>query len=270
MKSFENIKYKTIISQLVFCFFILILFTPLAYAQSIPITLSDRMDQVIFDGKWSFTLEWKWSSLDKIQDESNMDLVYIRTAHQDDFIYVMLNVESDKTIDYNQDEAVLCFEAKNESINPENNYYCFVIKLGSDKPVTLQGSSTLEGFKVVENHSDLIAVAAASDENDRYSKIPHTTYEFRIPIELVKRTDQYGFLVKVFDFTNSKTYTWPSEINLESHSEIPSPEKWGIIYSPDKSLPEYELPILVLILGTLGIILVSLKNKKQNLFYLFR
>jgi len=34
------------------CFFILILFIPLAYAQSIPITKSDRMDQVIFDVKF--------------------------------------------------------------------------------------------------------------------------------------------------------------------------------------------------------------------------
>ena len=55
----------------------------------------------------------------------------------------MLNVLPDKTIDTNQDEAVLCFQAKNESINPDNNYYCFVIKLDSDKPVPSQGFEQL-------------------------------------------------------------------------------------------------------------------------------
>ncbi len=44
----------------------------------------------------------------------------------------------------------------------------------------------------------------------------------------------------------------------------------GLIFSPDKSLPEYDLPILVLILGSLCAILFSSKNKRLNLFYLNR
>jgi len=79
----------------------------------------------------------------------------------------------------------------------------------------------------------------------------------------------YGFYVGVFDHSKSQTFTFPSEIDFEN-SDIPSPAKWGIIYSPDKSLPEYDLPILVLLLGTFSIILFSWKNKKLNLSYLNR
>jgi len=260
-----------ILGGVVFCFFILIFVMPLAYAQSTPITISDGMNDIIFDGKWTFPTEWKKSSLENLYHESNQMTSYIRTAHQDNFIYIMLDVVSDETIDKNQDEAVVCFDAKSEqSMLPDQNDFCFVINLGSDKPVTLQGTSNSEGFKVVENHVDLIAMGESSDENDRYSKVPHVSYEFRIPIELLDRTDHYGFYVQVFDFSESITYTWPPEIKLESNSDIPFPDKWGVIFSPDKSIPEYDLPILVLILGSLCAVLFSSKNKKLNLSYLNR
>ncbi len=64
-----------------FCFFVAVFAAPLAYAQSaIPITLSDDMDKVEFDGRWTFLKEWKASSLTHIVDPGN---IVIRTAHQD-------------------------------------------------------------------------------------------------------------------------------------------------------------------------------------------
>ena len=199
----NDVKYGILLCGFVFCIFILIFGMPLASAQSLPITNSGTMENVIFDGKWTFTLEWKASSLENLYQESSVTSNYIRTAHQDNFIYILLDVATDKTIDNNQDEAAVCFDAKtDQNILPDQNDYCFVINLGSDKPVTLQGTSTSEGFKVIENHVDLIAVGQSSDENDRYSKIPHASYEFRIPIELLERTDHYGFYVQVFDRKN--------------------------------------------------------------------
>ena len=223
------------------------------------------MDEVIFDGKWTFTKEWKPTS------EDGTGGAFLRSAHQDNFIYLLLDVYQDNTIDTNKDHAIVCFDTKNDqNAKPDDNDYCFMAKLGEDKAVTLQGSQVSGEFKVIENHVDLIAVGTTSDENDKYSKVPHVSYEFRIPIELLGRTDVYGFYVGVFDFTKSQTQPWPGEIVLESSSEIPSPAKWGIIYSPDKSLPEYDLPIVVLILGSISAIILSSKNKKLNLFYLNR
>ena len=260
---------KIIMVGLVSCFFVLILVTPLAYAQLIPITKSIHMDKVIFDGKWTFMKEWKASTLTSIDTPSGD--IHLRTAHMGDFIYVMIDAVADKTANYGQDQAVVCFDAKNDkNTSPDENDYCFLIKLGKQKAVTLVGSETSGKFEIIENHSELIAVGSLSDENDRYSKIPHSSYEFRIPLDLLQRTDSYGFYVAIFDFAKSTTYTWPLNIDLESESEIPSPDNWGTIYSPDKSLPEYELPFAVLILGVLSVIILSSKHRGTNLFYFNR
>ena len=258
---------KTILKSFIFIL-IIILPIPSVFAQSIPITQSSSMDKVIFDGKWTFLEEWKHSSYDEIRTES--EIIPLRTAHQGNFIYILIDVVPDTTIDNNEDSTLVCFDAKNEKNTiPDENDFCFMIKLGSDKVVTFQGKQS-EGFQVVQNHDSLIGIGGISDENDRYSKLPHGVYEFRIPIELLERSDQYGFYAQVFDFTESATYTWPSEIDLESYSEIPSPETWGIIYSPDKSLPEYDLPILILIIGTFSMILLTSKSKRLNLFSIQR
>jgi len=222
------------------------------------------MDKVLFDGKWTFPQEWKQSSLTETWDPGH---IVIRTAHLDNYIYVMLDALADTTIDNTKDYAMVCFDTKSDqSVKPDSNDYCFKILLGSNKAFTLQGSESGE-FKSAGNHKDLIAVGGTSDENDRYSRVPHPTYEFRIPIELLERTNTYGIYLQVFDHSNATKYTWPSEI--DSNDYIPSPAKWGIIYSPDKSLPEYDLPILVLLLGSLSAVILT-KSKKLNLFYLKR
>ena len=264
---FNEIKEKSIFVGISCCFFVVVFAAPLAFAESeIPISKSDSMDKVEFDGRWTFPKEWKQSSRNDIRDPGH---IVIRTAHQDNYIYVMLDALADTTIDNTKDNAMVCFDAKSDqSVKPDSNDYCFKIRLGSDKAFTLQGSESGE-FKSVGNHKDLIAVGGVSDENDRYTAVPHPTYEFRIPIELLERTDTYGIYLQVFDYSNSTTYSWPSEIIIEN-PEIPSPAKWGIIYSPDKSLPEYDLPIVVLLLGTFSIILFSWKNKRLNLSYLNR
>jgi len=261
-----DIKKNAPIIGITCCIFVAVFVAPLAYAQStIPITKSGSMDKVVFDGRWTFSAEWKQSSSDGIVEPG---IIVIRTAHQDNYIYVMLDALADTTIDNTKDYALVCFDTKSDqSLKPDSNDYCFQIQLGSNKAFTLQGSDSGE-FKSVGNHKDLIAVGGTSDENDRYTPVPHATYEFRIPIELLERTNTYGIYIQVFDYSDSTTYSWPSEIIIEN-PEIPSPAKWGIIYSPDKSLPEYDLPILVLILGSLSAVILT-KSKKLNLSYLNR
>ncbi len=259
---FHKSKGQKTALKLVFCIFLIFQAIPFAYAQSIPITISETMKQVIFDGEWSFTKEWKQSSLDEIPTESG--IIYLRSAHQGDFVYILIDVVPDKTIDNNQDWAVVCFDTKSDkNAKPDENDYCFMIKLGSDKVITLQGNES-EGLEVVKNHVDLIGVGGVS--SDRYSQEPHAAYEFKIPIELLERTDHYGFYVGVFDFTKSATYTWPPEIDLEN-SDIPSPDKWGVIYSPDKSLPEYDVPMLVLVIGIFSSVFVFYRVRKITFIY---
>ena len=90
-----------------FCFFVAVLVVPLAYAQStIPITISVDMDKVEFDGRWTFPTEWKKSSYNQMLDPGR---IVIRTAHQDNYIYVMLNAITDTTIDNTKDNAMVCY-----------------------------------------------------------------------------------------------------------------------------------------------------------------
>ena len=248
---------------LTICFLTFNVAVPSVYAEPIPITLSFQMDQVVFDGKWSFMQEWKASSLTEIQTEPGK--IYLRTAHQKNFIYVMIDAVSDKSLNKGQDQAVVCIDANSEQdITPDDNDFCFQIKLGETIPITLKGSELSGKFETMQNHQELIAVGGVSDENDRYSKIPHTSYEFRIPIDLLGRTDSYGFYVGVYEHNNSTMYTWPSNLSVTSKNDIPNPNEWGIIFSPDKSLPEYDLPMLILIMSIVMVIFVSSKICRLN------
>ena len=239
------------------------MFTVQSFAQEpIPITISPVMDEVKFDGKWTVWDEWKKSTL----TEYGSIPIKLRSAHQGEFIYILADVVGDIHIDKGLDRAVLCFDTKNDkSLIPNEDDYCFVAALGGKSSPTLQGGSPLamtSHFKQIPSHVDYIGLGSASDENDRYSKIPHATYEFRIPIEVLGRTNIYGFYLGVYDAHTNRVITWPEGINV-NNNEIPSPSLWGEIYSPDKSLPEFELPFLLLIPSMILIILFS----KQKRFF---
>lgn len=242
-----------------FLFFVFIFsFVIFVEAQQTPITSSGTMHKVIFDGKWTFLQEWKASALESISFESKGQ-IHIRTAHQGDFIFVLLDVVLDETPN-KEDAAVVCFQNLNLT-DSNKNAFCFKTSVLNDAASTLNWNEDDQNFQFVDNHVQLISIGGISDENDRYSHTPHSSYEFKIPIELLKRSDRYGFFVGVYDSDDSSTYTWPTEIEADMSEELPSPQKWGIIFSPDRSLPEYSLPTLVLISTIMLVILLSFKNR---------
>jgi len=214
----------------------------------IMITKSPKMDQVTFDGIWTHGAEWKVSSLDSIKI-ANQGEIYLRTAHQGNFVYVFLDVTIDTHLDKNEDKSVICFDTENDKTEfADSDDYCFTAILGENVGSTLQGESSLvaNNFQNIPNVEGFIGIGAVSDENDRYSLTPHASYEFRIPTDLIGRSDNYGYYVGIYDDFTKTTYSWPSEIVLDEF-KIPSPKLWGEIISPDKSLPEFELPFLALV-----------------------
>ena len=223
------------------------LFSNNATAEPIMITISDNMNKIIFDGKWTHETEWKRSSLDTLSYEDGTT-IQLRTAHQDNFIYVFVDAVSDTHLDNGMDRTIVCFDTNNDKIAITNaDDYCFVVTLDENEPSVLQGGFSLEDhFKKIANPVDFIGISSVSDENDRYNKIPHTSYEFRIPTDLVGRSDIYGFYVGVYDGHSNKTYSWPQNIIFDS-IQVPSPNTWGELVSPDKSLPEFEWPMLALL-----------------------
>ena len=227
------------------------------FAQETSITISGSMQNIIFDGKWTFEQEWKQSALEKI--EASHSVIYIRTAHQDDFIYVMLDVINDKQPSQD-DIGIVCFRNLENNTIDMSDGYCFQTNLINTKAKTTKWQASSQSFVEVENPEGLVFVGGVSDQNDRYSKTPHPSYEFKIPVEFFGRYDRYGFFVGVYDSEKHSSYTWPENINVDLSSELPSTSTWGMIISPDKSLPEYPVPILVLFVTIMIVILLSLKN----------
>jgi len=229
------------------------------YASSDPIliTHSTGIHKVIFDGKWTDWTEWKPSSHNLFSYDDGI-IIHLRTAHYEDFIYVLVDTVGDKTLDNKMDQATICFDGKNNKNEIlDNDDYCFSVSLGQKQGILKQGLGN-ENSKIIDSE-EFIAVSSISDENDRYSKIPHPSYEFKIPIELLERSDNYGFYVSVYDASLNKFYSWPKNSTIENSSDIPSPSKWGDIISPDKSLPELNLPILVFAILIFTIIFVQSK-----------
>ena len=245
---------------------------------TILITWSDFIDEVVFDGKWTFFMEWKRSSWNPVEFDEQV-VYHLRSAHKGDFIYIMLDVVADKTSNVGQDKATVCIDSKNNKNKfLDEDDFCFIVKLQEDNFFNILSDETynliLQGNKFEVEQKDLneifvndfIGIGTMSDKEDRYSEIPHTSYEFKIPTDLVGRSNNYGIYVGVYDSDSGLIYSWPESIKLDTF-EIPSPSTWGDLVSPDKSLPEFELPLLVILPAFVAIILISkLKmNKIKNI-----
>jgi len=217
--------------------------------EAVPTTYSKNVDNIIFDGKWTFTTEWKESSLNewKLNDGTG---VVLRTAHDENYIYVFVDYLSDRIMDKGMDRATVCFGDPNHNKIAKENDYCFLVTLGNNNPIVLQGGSPFAvsgNFKKIHD-SNFIGVGAMSDNADRYTAIPHTSYEFKIPLDLIGEKNEYSFYLSVYDFQRGVTQTWPRDIQLENNFVIPSPFYWGTFYSPDKSLPEFPASLMIFII----------------------
>jgi len=240
--------------------------------EPILISISSNLDQVIFDGKWTDAYEWKQSSYNQLSFDDG-SFMHLRTAHQGNFIYIQINFQTDTNIDKDSDHAIVCFDTKNDkTLIAQSDDYCFSTFLDVEKSFTYQGnniSTTDDSFTMILNDKNFVAVGTASDKHDRYSKIPHASYEFKIPLELLGRSDNYGFSVSVFDGHSQNYYSWPHNIDKQNNSLFSSPNQWGDIVSPDKSLPEFNLiPLFTILLPSLFILIIISKfNNLKNLVF---
>ena len=219
--------------------------------ESIPITFSGTRDHVQFDGKWTFEYEWKETSLNTYHYENDSKTIILRSAHQGNFVYIFIDAVDDESLD-KQDKAVICFDTKNDKNKiPNSDDYCFSTIFGHGTGTAYQGNPDYQEnsyFSTIPNPAGYVGISAASDEHDRYSAVPHTGYEFRIPTETIGRENIYGFYFAVYDEHSDQYYTYPV---MDHNALMSSPSEWGEIYSPDKTLPEFYLPLLIVTI-TLG------------------
>lgn len=245
-----------------------------AYAfEPIPITVSSTTDKVIFDGKWSFEYEWKQTSLNSYSYDDGTTII-LRSAHQGKFIYIFLDPITDRYLDRMNDHAIICFDTKdNKSIKADLDDYCFMTSLEAKNGFSYQGGHTstrTSFFNKIPNPDGFVGISAVSDANDRYTPIPHPSYEFRIPTNLISRENVYGFYFLVYDGHSKNTYTYPQNLELDSYIGIASPDQWGEIYSPDKSLPEFGFPTIPLVLTLVLTLFFTLIARRNSLMQIRR
>jgi len=253
--------FYTIFLVLVIFFFI-ISFQKVYAEEPLPITRSFDMENVIFDGKWTTGLEWKRTSLETIYFDENF-IAKLRFGHQDEFVYIMLDVVSDKNLDMDLDSTMICFDTDNSKSQVfDETDFCFSTPLG-ENPKTFQGVSSSNEIVQISNPTGFLAIGGVSDEINIYRKEPHPVFEFRIPTETIGRHDVYGFFISYYDSNSNMTYTWPS-LQLEENV-TPPPNMWGEMISPDKSLPEFGFP-LFLLMGAFLPIIILIKIKKYHIF----
>lgn len=240
----------------------------LAISEPILITVSPSMENVIFDGKWTNLSEWKQSSYNLYTFGDGEMTIHLRTAHFGDYIYVFIDSVKDITFDKNMDEATVCIDGKNNKNKIHDaDDFCFSVLLENNIGSVFQGNNlngSMTSMKKIPNPDNFIAISTISDENDRYSKTPHPSYEFKIPIELLERSDNYGFYISVYDANLEKFYSWPENSTRENSLNFPSPSTWGDIISPDKSLPEMNMPILIFSIMFFLLILIQSKIKLES------
>ena len=233
------------------------------------ITLSDIKKKFVLDGKWTTDIEWKTSSYNGWLFDDGSGIVF-RSAHQENYLYFLVDYISDRTIDTNTDRAMICLEGNNEkNIVAQQNAYCFIAVMNKNNPITLQGGgiSSLSGNFNQIFVEDVMTKGAVSDHKDRYSQVPHASYEFKIPTELIGRYSEYGLYISVYDYDADRFNSWPRNIEHENNFTIPSPSDWGIMISPDKSLPEFEFPLLLGVLSFLTMIYFSKKKSFSLMKY---
>lgn len=239
---------------------------PFAFAEEYLVTtLTDF--EIVFDGKWTDTTEWK-KSTEKIVMQDGKQLFVIRIAHDYDDLFVFLDVVSDDVNNAKADKAIICIDSINDKDKkPQGDDYCFQTSLGGNTFTFVGGADTATTgfFRQVENHDLLIAISSMSDESDRYSKKSHVSYEFKIPLDVIGRSDNYGFYVGILDGQNNEIMSWPQNIERGTYPFIPRPELWGELISPDRSLPEFGFPILFAVVGLIVVAAVSRIKITQNI-----
>jgi len=239
---------------------------PFAFAEDFFISKTNDADNIIFDGKWTFVYEWKRSSFYQVNDNDGQ--IMVRLSHDFKNIYVLLDVLSDKTKSHLGDYAIICFDTKNNGGQYiQDDDFCFQAVMDSKNSKMFQGGGDFGSnnhLRKIESPSELITIGGFSDHNDRYSITPHATYEYKIPIEILGYSDVYGFYVQVFDDNTGNRFTYPPSTTDQTFPFIASPEKWGKIISPDKSIPEFEYPTILMIAIIFPIILLSKKLKSLH------
>ena len=233
-----------------------------AQQQMVSFPASDDMDVPVIDGSWTTTDEWSKTS-ETYQNYTDGTQLVIRGIHDGAFMHILLEMPHDYVLD---GRAGVCFDTVNDGgpyLKPDD--VCFVLGQRLEE-FHGDGRSTL--MQETGLRMDVEGERGLSGSNSPYeSGKEHVTYEFKMPVDYITSTNrtQFGFYV-VYETRGETTnythyYSWP-DYESSSSLRVAAPRGWGIVSITSSSnstteVPEFPLPVVGLIAGLIGIIVVA-------------
>ncbi len=210
------------------------------------------------DGYWTSSSEWK-TGTETIQNYDDDTTLVIRAMRDLDNVYVLLEMPKDRVVD---GTGGICFDTASDGgayMNPDD--HCYV------RGTTLrayQGDGRTTLMQQMPLDPDVLSERGLSGANSPYESDEHVTYEFKVPFDVIGEHDRYGFYV-IYDTVGQSTnftyyYSWPDSKNA-SFLRVNSPRAWGIITTSDQVVPEFPLPALGAIAGTVGLVAVITRSR---------
>lgn len=234
-----------------------------AQQQMISLPATDDMNVPVIDGSWTTTDEWSKAS-ETYQNYTDDTQLVIRGIQDGAFLHILLEMPRDYVLD---GRAGICFDTLNDGgpyMKPDD--VCFVLgqrleEFHGDGRSTLMQETGL--LMDVEGERGL-----SGSRSPYESGKEHVTYEFKIPVDYIGSSGnqtQFGFYV-VYETRGESTnythyYSWP-DYESSSSLRVAAPRGWGIVTIASNSnstteVPEFPLPVVGLIAGLIGIIVVA-------------
>jgi hypothetical protein len=228
----------------------------LVYGSENKISIPYMAQTPTIDGVWTTEEEWNTASETLKSGITSGMKLFIRTGYDNEFIYVLLDFVSD--INKGEfDWAIICFAPSQDG--HFDTFHCFR-SIATNQTVIYAGNGDPPTFSSVQNIPEgFQTVSSFSSQNDPYSKEPHMIYEFKIPIKYIGSAASYRFYTQATDLGSGKMLVWPDPaVDAErlSYPDIHIPEVWGIIESPNGTVPEFPLTAYYTLLVSVALVIL--------------
>ncbi|MEM2760586.1 MAG: hypothetical protein QXU32_02720 [Nitrososphaerales archaeon] len=234
------------------------------------------------DGAWTTEFEWVAAKGWYIHYDNSGEMI-LKTTHDTEYIYVLLELISDE-VRNDKDMALICFDTKADGGDaPQEDDYCFIVYMSGTTLVERGNSVDYDEIPITDG---IIMKGGMSADKSPYYVEPHTSFEFRIPVDIIGPSERYGFYALVLNADTGSIsdedqeephvvptcgiqYDWPGEYGEQGLISDPNclrapPSKWGTLVSPTGTIPEFPMPVIVLTSILATTILIARRKNIMN------
>jgi hypothetical protein len=178
---------------------------------------------ISIDGRQTDISEWSGANRQTVESQDGAPFMLL-AVHDSDYLYLRLELGDQS--EHSTDQAYICFDTDHDGGSFDEGDYCFYIGMTEKQLKAIQGIGEDSAERWREANPEGAAASSGISEST-YISTPHAFYEFRIPLELVGDSDEFGFYALVIDGNTDKRYDIPS--TGRSSMIVPDPYRWGLM-----------------------------------------